>query len=243
MAHPFKLPGVVFYNCLQETIDKIVLLREKEEHEVLQLLEKTLRHSIEEVSSIAEDIAQAEIWVNEITDILLGKKDKQGNRNTDEYNNKTTSKKVRKKLWDYIFNLIETAEKYSPFLQEIIKHFRTVHNNWSKHLFTCYDYPFFPNTNLELELSHSRMKRKHRKMTGLKNSHQFILNHGEHFSYCFDSDYSYDLLLSILRSANHEKIKAKTKKERNKSRQRGKNRLTLKNLPERLGEIVDDWGN
>jgi hypothetical protein len=238
--HPFRLPGTVFYDCLQETIDVVVLLREKKEHKVLRLLEATLRSSVGDVVSIAKDIAQAEVWVKDITDILLGMPDQQGRRNTANYRKKMTSKKVKQKLLKYILNLAETKQT-SLFLREVIKHFRIVHNNWNEYLFTCYDYQFLPNTNLELELSHSRMKRKHRRITGLKNSHQFLLRHGEHFAYCFNADYSYELFLSLLRSVDYEKVKTKTKEEAKKSKQRGKNRLTLKNLPKRLEEIVTGW--
>lgn len=247
MTHPFKLPGLDFYSCLQEVIDTIAMLREKEDHEVLKVLETTLRKSIDEMTSVAGDIAQAQAWMGEITDILLGEVDEQGKRNTDEYKKKMTGKKVKDELNEYILNLVKSKEEggsgYSSFLQEMIDHFRTTYNAWKKHLFTCYDYKFLPNTNLELELSHSRMKRKHRKITGLKNSHRFLLNHGEHFAHCFEPDFSYNLILHTLQSADYEKLKTKTREEREKSRKRGRKRVTRKNLPKILEEIVSKWGN
>lgn len=241
LSHSFKLPGIILYNGLQETIDTIVSLRDKSDHDILQNLETILKNSIKDVIYIANDISQAQVWIGNINDILFGKADMQGNRNTDEYKKKITSKKVETQLSRYILSLVKEKEQYSLFLQEMIQHFRLTLNNWKKYLFTCYDHNFLPNTNLDLEVSHSRLKRSHRRMTGLKNSHQFILIHGEHFSFCFDYNYSYDSLLSILQSADYEKIKEKSKNELAKSKQRGKNRLTLKNLPERLKTISDMW--
>ncbi len=124
----------------------------------------------------------------------------------------------------YISDLAITSKKHSSFLQEFIKHIRTTCGNWKKHLFTCYDSHFLPNTNLALELSHSRMKRKHRKITGLKNSHHFMLVHGEHFSFCFDFNYSFEAFVSVLQSVDRDKLKNKVRVERNKSHQRNENK-------------------
>lgn len=273
---------------MQETIDTISILREKEDHKVLGSLETVLRNSVDDVISIANDISQAEVWIKDITDILFGKIDKKWKRNTEDYKNKTSSIKIKNQLSNYIFTLCEDKEKdspkeelekleelnnktkkelkelkekkkgirkeekefknrskrkYSDFLCNIIDHMRKIYNNWNEHLFTCYDHKFFPNTNLEIEISHSRMKRKHRRITWLKNSHKFLLIHWEHFAFLFDLNHSYETLLSILQSANYEKIKEKLKLEKIKSKERWRNRLTIKNISKRLEDIVNDWGN
>jgi len=61
---------------MQETIDTISILREKEDHKVLGSLETVLRNSVDDVISIANDNSQAEVWIKDITDILFGKIDK-----------------------------------------------------------------------------------------------------------------------------------------------------------------------
>lgn len=241
MSHPFKLPGMALFDSLREMLETVINLREKDDHIVLESLEECLRNSTEHVSGLAENISQAEVWIRDITNILLGTPDKKGNRNTDEYKCQTTAEKTKGQLHEYILNLIKTRKQYSKFLQEVIAHFRATHNNWNEHLFTCYDHWFLPNTNLELELSHSRMKRKHRKITGLKNSHQFILIHGEHFSFCSDFSHGAESLAAVLRSSDPEKIRSKSREELEKSRQRGENRLSVKNLPDRLKKISAQW--
>jgi len=225
---------------LQEAIDTIVILREKVDHGVLESLEKCFRNSIEDVIDLASDIAQADVWLKNISNILLGSADKNGNRKTDEYKKQVTAGLVEQHLQEYILNLVKT-EKHSAFLKKAIDHFRITFNNWKRYLFTCYDHCFLPNTNLDLELSHSRMKRKHRKITGQKNSHNFLLNHGEHFSFCFNFNHSSESLSTLLRSLDIEKIRNKTKEESSKSKQRYENRLTIKNLPVVLKNIMNNW--
>ncbi len=76
ISDPFKLPGLTLFDSLSETIETIVVLREKEDHPVLKTLEECLRDSTEPVTDRAGDIAQAEVWMREITNILLGTPDK-----------------------------------------------------------------------------------------------------------------------------------------------------------------------
>ena len=242
ISHPYKLPGITFFNHLQVMISAVSDMRERKDHHILQSLECLLEGSIDDVVSIAEDIAQAEVWINEITDILLGKADDNGKRHTEEYKKKMTGKKVKEKLFGYIISLYRKKEQYSPFLQDVLKHFRKTFNNWQEHLFTCYDHKFLPNTNLDLELSHSRMKRKHRRMTGLKNSQQFLLLHGEQMAFCFDFDFSYEILIPLLQAVDYERVRIRAKEELEKSVKRGKDRKTLKNLSKSLQEMTDEWG-
>ena len=258
------------FDNIQELIDTISLLRDRKDHQLLSKLEDVLRASIEDVTSMATDISQAQVWLRNLTDILLGpdKEVGQGKRDTERYKQEVDSKTVRGRMERYIFYLLEKVrekekgkgkegeseigmqrekqqvdEKYSEFLKDFIEHLRKTYYNWKEHLFTCYDHKHLPNTNLELELAHSRMKRKHRKITGLKNSHKFLSIHGEHFAFCFDFESSYESFMNILQSADCEKVKLKSRKELLNSRQRGQNKLTLKNLPQRFENMIDEWGN
>lgn len=46
-------------------------------------------------------------------------------------------------------------------------------------MFTCYDHPLIPRTNNDLELFIKGIKRKHRRITGLRRWNRYILRHGE----------------------------------------------------------------
>lgn len=242
-SHSYKLPGVLFVIQLQEEINAISIMREKEDHGVLQALETLLTESIDECITLSEDILQAEVWIKDLTDILLGKADKKRNRNTELYKQKMTGRKIKNNFSNYIFSLAKKQNKYSPFLQEVIQHFRTTYNNWKKYLFICYDYCFLPNTNLELELSHSRMKRVHRRMTGKKHSQRFLLLHGEQMAFCFDWDFSADFLQFILQSVDYGKVQSKSRAEKMKSKKRGKEQKIIKNIAGELQKMVYEWNN
>lgn len=257
MSHPFKLPWIAMLDCLQETIDTIVSMRERKDDDVLKSLELALRTSVDDSISIASDITMAETWYADIANILFWDVDNKWKRNSDDYRKRHSSSEIRYSLSQYIFNLSREKDldspkerekfknrskrKYSDFLCWVIDHIRKTYNNWNEHLFTCYDNQYLPNTNLELEISHSRMKRKHRKMTWLKNSHKYLLIHWEHFSHIFDQIHSNESMLNMLQSAKLEQLKVKTKEELLKSKQRSNSRMTIKNISKRLEEISEGW--
>lgn len=251
ISHSFKLPWIIFYCQMQELIDIIVIMREKKDHEILIDLEKLIGKSINDYIEVAEDISRAEIWIKDIVDILLWEIDKNWKRNTVEYKEKNNANEIRNRLDNYIESLCvyknddkeRNKRKYSDFLYEVINHIRKTYNNWKENLFTCYDYKYLPNTNLELELFNSRMKRLHRKITGLKSSQKYIKIHWEQMPYCVVVDYSYDNIINLLKWVNHEQIKLRCKQEKEKSKLRWRDQKTIKNLWEVLKEISIEWGN
>ena len=58
-------------DCLQETIDTIVSMRERKDDDVLKSLELALRTSVDDSISIASDITMAETWYADIANILF----------------------------------------------------------------------------------------------------------------------------------------------------------------------------
>jgi hypothetical protein len=96
-------------------------MREKQDHEILADLESLVQNSINEYTSLASDIAQAEVWVNDLVDILLGEREKNehgkvkknGKRNTEQYKQGTSSAEVEEKFSSYIFSLSKNQKQYS----------------------------------------------------------------------------------------------------------------------------------
>lgn len=70
-------------------------------------------------------------------------------------------------------------------------------------LFTCYDVEDLPRTNNDLERYMRRIKTGHRRITGRKNVHDFIIRYGRHAA-CVDYRESVDDLLDRLRQVSHE---------------------------------------
>ncbi len=78
----------------------------------------------------------------------------------------------------------------------------TFHNRWWG-LFTCYDVEDLPRTNNDLERYMRRIKTGHRRITGRKNVHDFIIRYGR-YAACVDYRESVDALLVRLRQVSHE---------------------------------------
>ena len=176
---------------------------------------------------------------------IFGEKDKNGERDTQKHKQDSSSEQIENLLAEYVRNLIKekamNTKKYSPFLQEIITHLYKTFINWREYLFTCYDVPILTNVNNELELSHSRMKRKHRRITGLKNSGQFLNLHGEQASFCFELDLEEAEIEALLLLLDFGKAKQRLAEERQKSKKRGQRSRGLKNIKEVLKHVQDDW--
>jgi len=252
LSHPYKLIGLKFFHDLQEEVDIIATMRERRDHVVLEMLEDLLTKSIEPQVELAEDIKKAESWINEVTDILLGERESNGNgkreekRDTEEYIKKMTGVQVREKLHKYVTYLLEDSErhshKYSSFLKDIIIHLYKTFIGWEKYLFTCYDHPGLPHTNNALELAHSMLKRLHRRITGKKKSNQFIVLHGEAASFCVDIDsYSQEEIEGMIRNVDFSKVQERQKLEKAKSQNRGQHLLIKRDLQTFLHQVQQDW--
>ena len=244
-SHPYRLLGLKLYSDIQEELDAVCIMREKRDHPILEELETLMRHGLEDYTEISCDIRKAQTWIEDITDILLGKKDKKGERDTEKHKQESSSQQIEDLLATYVRNLVKDKElnsqKYTPFLQEIILHIYKTFINWRTYLFTCYDVPILTNVNNDLELSHSRLKRKHRRITGLKNSGQFLNLHGEQASFCFELDLKEAEVKDLLLSLDFGKAKQRLNEEKQKSRKRGQRFRGLQDIKVALKQVQDGW--
>ena len=113
----------------------------------------------------------------------------------------TTSQQIETKVDHYLVKLAQQDldEIDRPVAEHIITTFR---NRWWG-LFVCYDVSDLPPTNNDLERYIRRIKTGHRRVTGRKNVHDFIIRYGRH-SACVDYRESIDDLLARLRQVSHE---------------------------------------
>ena len=235
--------GKQLYNDIQEEIDTVVAMRDNKDPSILEDIEAMLSKSIEEYHEICNDLNIAETWVFDINDILLWEMDDKWKRDTEKYKSKTTSKEVRSKFLKYIIDLEKTKKQHSEFLQGYITHLRKTYNNWKKNLFTCYDVIRLPNDNLDLELYHSKLKRKHRRMTWKKSSQQYLLLHWTQATQCLDLEYSIQELSQLLASTDYQKVINEHQKEYEKSKKRGRHMKARKDLNNTLEGLKNDWFN
>jgi hypothetical protein len=115
-----------------------------------------------------------------------------------------TSQSVAQAIDHYLTKLLakvvtDTDEENQRVAAHINETFR---NRWWG-LFTCYDVEDLPRTNNDLERYMRRIKTGHRRVTGRKNVHDFIIRYGR-YAACVDYRESVDDLLARLRRVSHE---------------------------------------
>jgi hypothetical protein len=115
-----------------------------------------------------------------------------------------TSQSVAQAIDPYLTELLaEVATDTDEENQRVAVHINeTFRNRWWG-LFTCYDVEELPRTNNDLERYMRRIKTGHRRVTGRKNVHDFIIRYGR-YAACVDYRESIDNLLARLRQVSHE---------------------------------------
>ncbi|MCK4451726.1 MAG: transposase [Anaerolineae bacterium] len=115
-----------------------------------------------------------------------------------------TSQSVAQAIDHYLTALLaKVATDTDEENQRVAAHINeTFRNRWWG-LFTCYDVEDLPRTNNDLERYMRRIKTGHRRITGRKNVHDFIIRYGR-YAACVDYRESVDDLLVRLRQVSHE---------------------------------------
>jgi len=115
-----------------------------------------------------------------------------------------TSQGVAQAVDDYLTKLLaQVATDTDEENQRVAVHINeTFRNRWWG-LFTCYDVKDLPRTNNDLERDMRRIKTGHRRVTGHKNVHDFIIRYGR-YAACVDYRESIDDLLARLRQVSHD---------------------------------------
>jgi hypothetical protein len=115
-----------------------------------------------------------------------------------------TSQSVAQAVDHYLTELLaEVATDMDEENQRVAAHINeTFRNRWWG-LFTCYDVEDLPRTNNDLETYMRRIKTGHRRITGRKNVHDFLIRYGC-YAACVDYRESVDDLLDRLQQVSHE---------------------------------------
>ena len=115
-----------------------------------------------------------------------------------------TSQSVAQAVDHYLTKLLaEVATDMDEENQRVAAHINeTFRNRWWG-LFTCYDVEDLPRTNNDLETYMRRIKTGHRRVTGRKNVHDFLIRYGC-YAACVDYRESVDDLLDRLQQVSHE---------------------------------------
>jgi hypothetical protein len=80
-------------------------------------------------------------------------------------------------------------------------------------LFTCYDHPYMPRTNNDLERFFRNTKKKHRRTTGLRSWNEYILRSGEYIVFVDDALQQTDIVQRLSR-VSYDAYKAEARQWR-----------------------------
>ena len=115
-----------------------------------------------------------------------------------------TSQSVAQAIDHYLTELLaQVATDTNEENQRVAVHINeTFRNRWWG-LFNCYDVEVLPRTNDDLERYMRRIKTGHRRVTGRKNVHDFLIRYGR-YAACVDYRESVDDLLARLQQVSHD---------------------------------------
>ena len=244
LSHKHRLKGVELYESMAQIADCIPDLRAEQDHDILQQLQNKLNNSIAGLQTDYQALKQGKIILDQLTDTLYGTKEDKGNRNTKEYKIKTTAAQVQQEIEQVLDQSYEQYKTHSSQMRGYLRHFQNTCQNWKPNLFTCYDYPDIPNDNNRLELSHSQMKKQHRRITGQSSTSKYLKIHGHNAAFTLNfaqNSNTRQELEDILRQTDYDSFKKQKKKEKLKSRVRGKIATTKRNLCKTLQYIRQNW--
>lgn len=154
-----------------------------------------------------------------------------------EPSTRKTSNSVRNRFASYLKEIEKKLIKEED--AQFVDNLKRYSNGFWKGLFACYDYPILPRTNNDLELFFRRIKRRHRRITGLRSWNRYIMRHGEHIVFAEDAIDDPDIIQRLL-SVSHAKYceeneNWKERKDEHVKRYRYKRdpSLYLKNIEEK----------
>lgn len=157
-----------------------------------------------------------------------------------------TSQGVAQTVDHYLTELLaQVATDTDEENQRVAAHINeTFRSRWWG-LFSCYDVEGLPRTNNDLERYMRRIKTGHRRVTGRKNVHDFLIRYGR-YAACVDYRESVDDLLARLRQVSHDDFLRERRaldtallREQKRHRFRHHQPAYLRELEERWAAAID----
>ena len=243
----YELRGVRMYEQFTQAIETIKKMEQKRVHPLLSRLKEMFLQSIQAHQSTYEDLKKAHCFLEELTDILYGKKQeipgqKQWVRLSSKHRKEQTASQVEQNIDQLIADFKQDNKKRSTLCREFILNFETTYKNWKPNIFTCYDHDFIPNDNNDLESNHNKVKRVIRKTTGHKSTAQALKMYGEELIYCqvfFDEPP--EEFLTALADVNFNKVKLRQKELKLKQQKRGLKIRVINQTEKVLEKVLNDW--
>jgi hypothetical protein len=115
-----------------------------------------------------------------------------------------TSQSVAQAVEEYLLKLTVWANTCADAEdQNVVAHIDHVVRSFGWGLFTCYDVVSLPRTNNALERFIRQLKMGHRRISGRKHVHDFIIRYGAYAAFVDDSETENELLIR-LKQVSHD---------------------------------------
>jgi hypothetical protein len=189
---PFRLAGLEAYQTLAKIDASVTRCLQNHAHPLLEEIQTLTRrrHTWDETY---ECIRRRQAWVLGLADILDVPRTSQG-----WYTQ--AGVEVAQEVEQFLYGLQALKCDYSqdaPFIEHIIQ--RT--QDWAPGLFFCYEEPAIPRTNNDLEQYNGTLKRQRRRITGRKETADYITRHGPYVVF-FDPHESHEQVLARFRQVS-----------------------------------------
>lgn len=232
---------------MYEQFNQAIKMEKKHTHPLLVRLKQMLIDSIKDKQSTYKDLKKAHGFLEQLTDILYGEKQKipkqkQLVRLSEAHRKEYSAEEIEQNVDQLIVDFKENTKKQSTLCRKIIRNFETVYKNWKPNIFTCYEHEFIPNDNNSLESNHNKVKRAIRKTTGNKSTAHALLVYGEEFVLCqnFYDKPPEDFHLALSK-VDFEKVAIRQKQLKVEQKKRGLKIRAVNQTKEVLKKAYNDW--
>jgi hypothetical protein len=132
---------------------------------------------------------------------------------------------------------VAKLKRQYPELAEALNHIVKTTRSFLPHLFAYLRCPRLPATNNDLEVFHRKVKTMHRRRTGRKSSHDYIIRYGRFAVYQMGMD-----CRDRLKALSYSKLKALKEQLESARRRYSKMYRVRHKRPEFLAHLLGRWG-
>jgi hypothetical protein len=189
---PFQLSGLEIYETLAQIDASVTRCLQNHAHPLLEKIQ-TLTRRRHKWDETYRDIHRRQALVLGLAGILDVPRTSQG-----WYTQ--AGVEVAQEVAQFLDGLSALKTVYlddAPFIDHIIR--RT--QDWASGLFFCYENPAIPRTNNDLEQYNGTLKRHQRRVTGRKETADYVTRHGPYVVF-FDPNESADHVLARFRQVS-----------------------------------------
>jgi hypothetical protein len=222
-VYPFECGGIKVYDQMKDIESALSSCQQEQEHPLLEPL-KDMVSGYKEYESEYKEVTMLSTLVKDIGRLI----------DPDNYLEDTEAKRKQRLngYMGYVASLKGEHIQLSGSLEKIIK----VTRSFMPGLFAYYQCPVLPVTNNDLEIFHRKVKTTHRRRTGRKSSHDYMLRYGKFAVYQIGTD-----CIDQIKSLAYSKLKVLKEQLQSVRSRYSKIYQIRHHRPKFLKGLVDRW--